>query len=88
MAGPWSDFKDIAPPETKTYDSQTAYILPVIGSKTTSYIYLGDRWKSKNLADSRYLWLPLTIRDGMMSIPPDHPWTIDAATGEIGTVTP
>lgn len=88
MAGPWSNFKDIAPPATKTYNSQTAYILPVVGSKTTSYIYIGDRWKSKNLTDSRYLWLPLTISNGTMSVPSDHPWTIDAVTGEIGTVSP
>ena len=83
MAGPWSDFKDIAPPETKTYDSQTAYILPVLGSKTTSYIYIGDRWKSRNLADSRYVWLPLTISSGVMSVTPDHPWTVDTATGAV-----
>jgi len=59
-----------------------------VGSRTTSYLYLGDRWKSKNLADSRYIWLPLTIKGGMMSIPPDRPWTVDAATGEIATGNP
>ncbi len=83
MAGPWSDFKDIAPPATKTYDSQTAYILLVFGSKTTSYLYLGDRWNPKNLTDSRYVWLPLTIKDGTMSVAPDRPWTIDAETGAV-----
>lgn len=88
LAGPWSGFKDIAPPLTKTYDSQTAFILPVMGSKTTSYIYLGDRWKSENLTDSRYIWLPLTIKDGTMSVTPDRPWMIDAATGEIAASAP
>ena len=88
MAGPWSDFKDIAPPATKTYDSQTAYILPVFGSGTTSYLYLGDRWKPRNLSDSRYVWLPLTVGSGAMSLKPDHPWTIDAATGVIAEGAP
>ena len=83
LTGPWSEFKDIAPPSTKTYDSQTAFILPVFGSKATSYIYIGDRWKSKNLTNSRYVWLPLTIGSGTMSVTPDRPWTIDAVTGEI-----
>lgn len=83
MAGPWSEFKDIAPPATKTYNSQTAFILPVVGSKTTSYIYIGDRWKSKNLTDSRYIWLPLTISSGALSVPADQPWTVDAATGAV-----
>lgn len=81
LAGPWSDFKNVAPPETKTYNSQTAWILPVVGTKATSYIYLGDRWKPNDLSDSRYIWLPLTIRDGVMMLAPDQPWTIDAATG-------
>ena len=85
MAGPWSDFKDIAPPATKTYDSQTAFILPVVGSNTTSYLYLGDRWKPNNLTDSRYIWLPLTIGNGVMSLTPDRPWTIDAVTGMTAT---
>lgn len=87
MAGPWSAFKNVAPPQTKTYDSQTAYILPVTGRKTTSYVYVGDRWKPQNLADSRYIWLPLTISNGAMSLAPDRPWTIDAATGIIKTGT-
>ena len=81
MAGPWSAFKDIAPPATKTYDSQTAFILPVFGSQVTSYVYIGDRWKSKDLTDSRYIWLPLTIGGGTMSVAPDRPWTLDTATG-------
>ena len=88
MAGPRSEFKDIAPPATKTYDSQTAFILPVFGSKTTSYVYVGDRWKPNNLADSRYVWLPLTIGSGTMSLTPDHPWTIDAAMGVAAASTP
>lgn len=88
LAGPWSKFHDIAPPETKTYQSQTAFILPVKGRKSTCYVYMGDRWKPKDLADSRYVWLPLTISNGTMSLAPDQPWTIDTATGEIGLGKP
>ena len=88
LAGPWSAFQDIAPPETKTYNSQTAFILPVPGFKTTAYVYLGDRWKPSNLTDSRYIWLPLTIGKGVMSLAADHPWTIDTATGLITVGTP
>ncbi|MDQ2799677.1 MAG: family 43 glycosylhydrolase [Armatimonadota bacterium] len=88
MAGPWSDFKNVAPPKTKTYDSQTAYILPIRGSKTTSYVYVGDRWKPRSLADSRYIWLPLMISNGAMSVAPDQPWSIDTKTGIIKTKTP
>ena len=31
LEGPWSEFKDIAPPETKTYGSQSTMLLKVVG---------------------------------------------------------
>ena len=82
-AGPWSEFRQVAPPETKTYQSQAAYILPVVGSRETSYIYLGDRWKGSDLKDSRYVWMPLRIdpRARTMALTPDGPWTLDVVTG-------
>jgi hypothetical protein len=85
LSGPWSGFQDVAPKGTHTYDSQTAWILTVHGTKTTSYIYMGDRWKSNDLGDSRYIWLPLTIQGQTMSLAPNVPWTIDTKTGEVGT---
>jgi hypothetical protein len=33
LEGPWSEFKDIAPPETKTYGSQSTMLLKVTGRK-------------------------------------------------------
>ena len=81
LAGPWSEFKDVAPPQTNTYNSQTAFILPVVGTQATTYVYLGDRWNPKNLTDSRYIWLPLAVGGGKMTLAPDQPWAIDAATG-------
>lgn len=82
LAGPWSEFKDVAPRQTKTYDSQTAYILPVGGTQTTSYIYIGDRWLGgKDLQDARYIWLPLTVGDRTLSLPFFGPWAMDTETG-------
>ena len=82
LAGPWSDYQGLAPAGTHTYDSQTAFILPVKGRKATRYIYIGDRWKPNDLGDSRYIWMPLTLQGQGLSLPPDKPWTIDADTGE------
>lgn len=82
-AGPWSEFRPAAPPVIKMYQSQTAYILPVTGSRETSYIYLGDRWKAKDLKDSRYIWMPLRIDAARrtMTLTPDESWTVETATG-------
>ncbi len=83
LEGPWSEFKQIAPPEMNTYGSQSSYLLKVTGSKKTSVIYMGDIWRPKNHADSRYLWMPLEIGGGQLRLPPPAPWTIDVKTGEV-----
>jgi hypothetical protein len=82
LEGPWSEFKDIAPPETDTYNSQSTMMLKVAGSKTTSVIFMGDIWRPKTHWDSHYLWMPLEIGDGKLWLPEPKPWTIDVRTGE------
>lgn len=82
LAGPWSEFKDIAPPETKTYRSQSTYLLKVVGTKTTSVIYMGDQWNYRAIWDSRYLWMPLEIGNGSVRLPSPAKWTLDITTGE------
>ena len=81
MTGPWSNWKSFAPSGTNTCNSQTAFILPVVGSSTTTYVLLADRWNSGNLADSRYIWLPLTISGTTVSTTCATTWKIDTSTG-------
>ena len=82
LEGPWSEFKDIAPREKKTYGSQSTMMLKVVGTKTTTVIFMGDVWKPATQWDSRYLWMPLEIGDGKLSLPEPKPWTLDIVTGE------
>lgn len=82
LQGPWSTFQNIAPPATNTYGSQSTMLLKVVGSKTTTVIYMGDMWKPYAQWDSRYLWMPLEIGDGKLHLPVPRQWTIDVATGE------
>jgi hypothetical protein len=58
-------------------------LFTIPGSKTTAVIYMGDLWKPKNLVDSRYLWMPVTIGNGRMHLPPPTPWKINVKTGNI-----
>jgi hypothetical protein len=83
LEGPWSDFKDIAPPAMKSYGSQSSFLLKVVGSEKTDVIFMGDKWKSKSLWDSRYLWMPLTMSNGTLALPAPKPWSIDIATGVV-----
>jgi hypothetical protein len=81
LAGPWSEFKDIAPPETKTYGSQSSMLLKVTGSKATAVIFMGDIWKPRTQWDSRYLWMPVEIGNGRLWLPAPRPWRINVKTG-------
>jgi hypothetical protein len=82
LGGPWSEFKDIAPPETNTYGSQSTMMLKVVGTKTTTVIFMGDIWKPRTQWDSRYLWMPLRIGDGKLWLPEPKEWTLNIKTGE------
>jgi len=83
MAGPWSTWKSFAPSGTNTCNSQSTFILPVVGSTSTTYVFLGDRWNSGNLTDSRYIWQPLTINGTTVSMTCATSWKIDASTGTL-----
>lgn len=54
----WSSWATFADSGSKTYNSQTTYILDYGGGNV---MYMGDRWVSTNLQASTYVWLPLTI---------------------------
>jgi hypothetical protein len=88
LAGPWSELKDIAPPDKNTYGSQSSMLLKVVGTKTTTVIFMGDIWKPQTQWDSRYLWMPLQIGDGKLWLPEPKPWTLDLRTGEAAVKTP
>lgn len=83
LEGPWTEFKDIAPPETNTYGSQSTMLIKVVGSKKTTVIYMGDMWKPSTQWDSRYLWMPLEIGDGKLWLPQPKPWRLNVKTGEV-----
>jgi hypothetical protein len=87
LSGPWSEMRNIAPPETNTYDSQSSMLIKVTGRKSTSVLYVGDRWTPKELWDSRYIWMPVTIGDGTLSLPAPQDWKINVRTGETSIVS-
>ncbi|GAA0148064.1 glycosidase [Lithospermum erythrorhizon] len=46
-----------------TFFAQSTFVLPMPGSPSGSFIFMADRWNPADLKDSRYVWLPLTVRD-------------------------
>lgn len=45
------------------YDTQAANILTVTGTKGTSYLYVGDRWKDPELPESKTIIFPVDFKD-------------------------
>jgi len=82
LAGPWTEFENLAPPEAKNYESQSTMLVKVAGSKKTTVIFMGDIWKPKELWDSRYFWMPLEMNADKMHLPPPQPWQLNVKTGE------
>jgi hypothetical protein len=81
ISGPWSTPANFAVSGSHTYNSQSTYVLPVTGSSTTTYMYMGDRWNSSNVTDSTYVWLPLTVSSGTVSMSYYDNWALNLTTG-------
>ncbi|MHC0442480.1 family 43 glycosylhydrolase [Flavobacterium sp. 3-210] len=83
IKGPWEFQGLIAPKETLTWNSQSTFVLPIRGSKETTYMFMGDRWSFPRQASSAtYVWQPLTISGKSLSIPVYREnWQIDLVTG-------
>jgi hypothetical protein len=82
LGGPWTYRGDLAPAGQNTWSSQSTYVLPVRGSSTTTYMFMGDRWNANDLSASTYIWQPLVISGTSLSMPSYRAsWTIDTGTG-------
>jgi hypothetical protein len=77
----WSGWKLFAPKGSRTHNSQTTFVLPVVGSRGTTFMFMGDRWRPDSLGTSPYIWLPLTVKGTSVSLPWHARWFIDTTTG-------
>lgn len=85
ISGTWTNPVNFG--DSTTYSSQPAFVIPVVGSNTTSYLYLGDRWAGAwggAVNTSQYVWLPLTFPSNTsVSMNWYNSIDIDTATGII-----
>jgi hypothetical protein len=79
ITGPWKYLGNpcVGPKDQidVTFGSQAASVLPVQG-KTDAFIYVGDRWNPRNLPDSRYIWLPISLVDNKPMIAWKDRWDL------------
>ncbi len=78
ITGPWIESGEnplLGNDAAITYGGQPTFILPVAGVKD-KFIFLADKWNPANLADSRYLWLPVQFKAGQPFVEWMDEWTI------------
>ena len=68
----WTTWATFADKGSKTYSSQTHYVLPY--GSSGNVMYMGDRWVSKNLQASTYVWLPLSISGTSVTMKDHAAW--------------
>ena len=81
LAKGWAAWKGFAPAGSKTFNSQTTFVLTVAGTKGTTYLFMGDRWQPTSLGTSPYIWLPLAVNGTGVSLAWHDHWSIDTTTG-------
>ena len=67
--GPWKEYDNPCTGEgaETTFQSQSTFVLPIKG-KTDQYIFMADKWNKLDLENSKYVWLPLLIKNGKVEI--------------------
>ncbi|MBC7653188.1 MAG: hypothetical protein H7098_01800, partial [Oligoflexus sp.] len=70
MLSSFSLFADVKLPaifaDNMVLQQQSTMMIKVVGSKSTSIIFMADVWKPDTQWDSRYLWMPLQIGSGKL----------------------
>lgn len=91
LEGPWSDLKVLLtdPNSRDSFNTQHDFVIPVAGSETTTYVYVGDRysqWTRKGTG--RNIFLPLIWKEGIPTLKWYDNWQIDVKSGEFQAVKP
>ena len=92
MSGPWTNRGLIAPADAHTWISQSTFVLPVVGSAGTVYVYFGDHWQNaddqtgkttgKNNSLATLVVQPLVIEGNKASLPKFYAsWKLDIGKG-------
>jgi len=76
--GPWKELGNpcVGKDAETTFHSQSTYVLPVTGKKK-AFIFMADRWNSKNAIDGRYVWLPIGFNNEQIQIKWMDKWKLD-----------
>ena len=79
IMGGWKELYNpcTGPHSDITYYSQSTFVLPLPG-EPGHFIFMADRWNKSNLQDSRYVWLPMLIRNDSVIIEWKDSWKFES----------
>lgn len=89
LSGPWSEIRVLRtdPVTGDSYNTQHDFIIPVMGSDSTTYVYAGDRYSQwTGRGTGRNIFLPLVFESGVPVLKWQDKWRIDVKTGKWETV--
>ncbi len=78
VLGEWVNCGDpcVGDDKMTTFDSQSTCVF-LADEESGKYIYMGDRWNSEDLANSRYIWLPAEFdEEGNLSLSYQDEWSL------------
>jgi Glycosyl hydrolases family 43 len=90
MTGPWTYQGYLAPQGKLTWMSQTTWVMPVVGSQSTTYLFWGDHWygdqdttaPGKHNDQTTYVFQPLVFTGTQISLPTYKvSWSLDVGAG-------
>jgi hypothetical protein len=89
LKGPWTKQGFFAAEGTLTWNSQTTFVLPIEGTKETTYMYMGDRWSFPHQATAAtYVWQPFTVSGHTIALNEfKEAWKLDVKTGAVSAAT-
>lgn len=79
LFGPWEPVGDpmTGPDAEHTFGGQSTHVEAIQGKKD-AYLFMADRWNPKDLKDSRYLWLPIQMKNPVPVIEWTDEWQLDS----------
>lgn len=76
----WTNLANVGNPIS--YDTQAAAILEIKGTKTTTYLYVGDRWQDPGLPETKTIIFPISFNGTSCTFKYHERFDINFVTGE------
>lgn len=88
--GPWENLGEpfVGPGAVHSHRSQPTSVFAMPGAPAGSFVFMADRWKPRELRDSRHVWLPFVMRGGTTTLDFRRQWDASIFTPKPAPAAP